>query len=309
MNKPPEPPRWLTLEEALTAFASTTDRTQSQRHIKPLHWYVACRLVIEGGYHPDCIVPRPPFVVTSCGGRFVLRHDPAAAVHGEQTILGGLKTKNVDIVVLIEGVGPCVAVSMKGTLNAFRNLTNRMEEAVGDCTNLHIAYPALVYAFWNVLRANREGLVHTGSPAFLKPDSRGRYRREDVAILRDGSPVQSIMRYHFALKGLTGRDSIRQQPSLYEAVGMTLVDVLPGHIAEVYRDYPPKDSPLLMNRMFETIYRQYDQRFLYQAPALKHRTQRLEWDPNSPVLKELSRFDYDARIAAAGSKDASSANG
>ena len=58
-------------------------------------------------------------------------------------MLGGLKTKDVDVVVSKPGIGPCVAVSIKGTLNAFRNLTNRMEEAVGDCTNLHISYPNL----------------------------------------------------------------------------------------------------------------------------------------------------------------------
>lgn len=61
--------------------------------------------------------------------------------------------------VAINGIGPYIAVSMKGTLNAFRNLTNRMEEAVGDCTNLHITYPGLVYAFLTVLRANQEGPV------------------------------------------------------------------------------------------------------------------------------------------------------
>ena len=44
-------------------------------------------------------------------------------------MLGGLKTKDVDVVVSKPGIGPCVAVSIKGTLNAFRNLTNRMEEA------------------------------------------------------------------------------------------------------------------------------------------------------------------------------------
>ena len=80
----------------------------------------------------------------------------SAGSRGERTILGGLKTKDVDVVVAKHGIGPVMAVSMKGTLNAFRNLTNRMEEAVGDCTNLHISYPALVYGFLQVMRANRE---------------------------------------------------------------------------------------------------------------------------------------------------------
>lgn len=77
----------------------------------------------------------------------MLVHDPERAAGGELTVLGGLKTKDVDVVVTKPAIGPCIAVSIKGTLNAFRNLTNRMEEAVGDCTNLHISYPNLVYGF------------------------------------------------------------------------------------------------------------------------------------------------------------------
>ena len=52
---------WWSLRSALARFATFTGSTQSQRHIKPLHWYVACRLVVEGGFDPDEIVPRPPF--------------------------------------------------------------------------------------------------------------------------------------------------------------------------------------------------------------------------------------------------------
>lgn len=66
-----------------------------------------------------------------------------------------------------DGIGPCIAVSMKGSLNAFRDLTNRLEEAVGDCTNIHIAYPALVYGFMHVGHANRHNdrtRVDSGCP-------------------------------------------------------------------------------------------------------------------------------------------------
>ena len=40
---------------------------------------------------------------------------------------------------------------------AFRNLTNRMEETIGECTNLHITYPALVFGYLFLIRANRPG--------------------------------------------------------------------------------------------------------------------------------------------------------
>ena len=38
----------------------------------------------------------------------------------------------------LDGIGSCVAVSLKGTLNAYRNLTNRLEEAAGDCTRTYL---------------------------------------------------------------------------------------------------------------------------------------------------------------------------
>jgi hypothetical protein len=38
--------------------------------------------------------------------------------------------------------------------------------------------------------------------------------------------------------------------------------------------------------MFHRLYKLYDQRFVYQAPALKLRTQRLVWGPESTILTE-----------------------
>lgn len=146
---------WITRTEALRHFATYDGATQSQQHIKPLHWYVACRLVLEGGFHPDELTPRPPFSVTDRRGRHFLHYSPETATGSEATLLGGLKTKNVDIVIDKPGVGPVLAVSCKGMTGAFRNLTNRMEETIGECTNLHIRYPALVFGYLFVIRANR----------------------------------------------------------------------------------------------------------------------------------------------------------
>jgi len=146
---------WVKLEDALAKFAQTTGGAQSAEHIKPLRWYVVRRLVLEGGFYPEEIRPTPPFAVKGTGRPPKLVHEDTSGGSGEQTVFGGLKTKSVDVVVSKKGLGPVLAVSVKGTLRAFRNLTNRMEEAVGDCTNLHIAYPALVYGFLHVLRANK----------------------------------------------------------------------------------------------------------------------------------------------------------
>jgi hypothetical protein len=94
---------WHTLSAALKHFALYTGKTESQRHIKPLHWHVACRLVIEGGFRPDEITPRPPFSIKEGRQLSTLYFDPELGGRGEQTILGGLKTKNVDVVVIKEG--------------------------------------------------------------------------------------------------------------------------------------------------------------------------------------------------------------
>lgn len=290
------PSGWVTLKDAFTTFVRAEHGTQGQRHIRPLHWHVACRLVVEGGFHPDEVVPRPPFTVRMKGRVAVLDYDPSSQRPGERTILGGLKTKAVDVVVTKPDIGPCVAVSIKGTLNAFRNLTNRMEEAAGDCTNLHIAYPALVYAFWHVMRANREGPVLAGSEKILG-SAGGAVKPADIAVNSTGEPSSFVRRYEFAMEGLTGRAGLRDEPSRYEAIGLTLASVDPPILGDIFSTFPAAGSPLHMKKMFETIYRQYDLRYVYQAPDLSSRTRRLEWSRDSPALSVVGSTDFEPRLA------------
>ena len=53
--------------------------------IKPHHWYVSCRLVLEGGFHPDELKPRPPFTVTKRDGQHLVGFDQTTATGGEAT--------------------------------------------------------------------------------------------------------------------------------------------------------------------------------------------------------------------------------
>lgn len=274
---------WLRLRDALSAFARNLTGHQGSGHIKPLHWYVACRLVIEGGFLPDDITPRPPFTVTKRGRRLILSWDAATGGRGERAVLGGLKTKNVDVVVTKDGIGPVIAVSMKGTLGAYRNLTNRMEEAVGDCTNLHLAYPALVYGFLHVLRGNVE------SPAV---------RVSDTAVLSDGRVVASITRYHDVLARLTGRADVRSDPTKYEAVALALVMPDEPNVGEVFPSFPDSASPLQLGIFFQTLYSQYDLRFYYTAMKLAKTTRRQFWDPDSPVLSDPRVAEFSPRVAS-----------
>lgn len=180
-------------------------------------------------------------------------------------------------------IGPVLAVSLKGTLNAIRNLTNRMEEAAGDCTNIHLAYPTLVYGFWHVIRANEEEDPSPRAPFPLHGD---RYRTADLAILQGGRVSEGVRRYAHALERLSDREDLRDHPSRYEACGLTLVRCRGGPSkCGAYLDFPTRRQ-LDFNRMFRRLYDIYDRRFVYQAPAIKARTSRKLWERGSPVLHD-----------------------
>ena len=286
------PCRWVTLQEALTAFALRVEKTESQGHIRPLHWFVACRLVVEGGFLPEEITPRPPFEAKRGRGGWTLHYVPERGGTGEQTVLGGLKTKVIDVTVAKPGIGPCLAVSIKGTLKSFRNLTNRMEEAIGDCTNLHIAYPNLVYAFLHVLRGNQEGPVQPEEAAFLVAETDGTIKTSDIAIRKDQTVAEGIQRYQASLSGLTGRSGIRNDLTRYESVGLGLVRPRPPSII---KEWPPATSPLHFEQAFGRMYDEYDRRYVYAAPRLAGKTKRVEWRKDSPALAEPAARDYEAR--------------
>lgn len=295
--------QWINLREALHHFGTYVGSTTSQRHIKPLHYYVACRLVLEGGFHPDEITPRPPFTVTTRAGKQYLHFDPTRAEGGERTILGGLKTKNVDVVVVKEGIGPVIAVSCKGMTAAFRNLTNRMEETIGECTNLHITYPALVFGYMFVIRANRY-VAEISSE--LPPESTSATRQlqaNDNAVMEGGEPVESIIRFHSALRELTGRRGIRNDVSRYEAVTLAMIEPTGNRAGDLFDGFPPDDSPLRIEQFFQTLYLRYEERFLLGAPDLKKVTKRIQWATGSPVLgsapigsQDFPTLDYAVRV-------------
>ena len=273
----------LNRSAAFGRFATFRGRTQSQQHIKPLHDYVAARLVIEGGFHPDDLLPRPPLQMLRTGGRNLLACAPDSAISGERTILGGLKTKSLDIVATKEGVGPVLVISCKGMTGAFRNLTNRLEETIGECTNIHIGYPMLVFGYLFVARVNRfeEGATAT-----------------DVAFTPQGEPVEALVRFHAALTEMTGRLGVRNDMSRYEAVGMAMVDTRKGVAGALVERFPPADSRISFARFFDTLYQRYDERYVVGAPQLAARTRRLAWSPDSPAFAvgALPALDYTARM-------------
>jgi hypothetical protein len=271
-------PEYLTLKSALRAFAQATV-TQDQQHIRPLHHYLALRLVLEGGFLPEDVTPRPPLRRVQRRQTDVLEFEAEAKRDNEATVLGGLKSKRVDLAVIKEGIGPVVCISVKGTGNAFRNLTNRMEEAIGDCTNLHMMYPGLVYGFLHLLKARHA-------------DEAG-IARNDISISLEGAPTEAITRYHDVLTGLAGRRLVRNDQTRYEAVAVALVETGSNVVGDLFHGYPDPQSPLAFERFFSTLYRAYDLRYPYMLGGAANRVERRQWVPDSPALAAI----HDARLS------------
>jgi len=232
-------------------------------------------LVMEGGFRPEDITPRPPLRHVRRRGADLLEFESAVQAKAEATVLGGLKSKRVDLTVTKEGIGPVLCISVKGTGNAFRNLTNRMEEAIGDCTNLHMMYPGLVYGFLHLLKARHA-------------DERG-IARNDVSISSDGAPSEGVTRYHDVLSGLTGHRLVRNDHTRYEAVAVVLVETAPKHLGDVFPSYPASDSPLALARLFPTLYGVYDLRYPYMLGPAIPAVKRLQWASESPALLRIQQ--------------------
>ena len=284
-------PSFLKIESALRAFV-VASITQDQGHIKPLHKYVSLRLAIEGGFKPDDITPRPPLISSQRAGRNILSFDLSNETESESTIVGGVKSKNVDIVINKNGIGPVVAISVKGTGNAFRNLTNRMEEVIGDCANIHMMYPGLVYGFLHVIRANRAGQSNIGL--------------NDVCIGPDGGVVPSIARWHNVLSELTGRTMLSNDVMRYEAIALILAETVAPNVGDLVVTFPPHDSALLLGDFFRRLYSLYDLRFSYKLPRSVS-ARRIEWDEASPAFRDIeahftqdveTALDYSPRLAS-----------
>jgi hypothetical protein len=303
-----KPCEWTTQKQAFAGFAGFNEKTQSAGHIKPLHWYVACRLVVEGGFDPDDIKPRPPFEIGSKrAGLPLLEFDEVSARGGEATVLGGLKTKSVDVVVTRDGIGPVLAVSCKGTTGAFRNLTNRMEELIGDCTNLHISYPTLVLGYLHLLRANRRvgevvDVIEPGEDGSKEEDARGQdeaRRRQlsdnDMAFDSKGDVTSEIKRFEIAVSRLAGRSGIRDDLTRYESIGLGLIESEQKRLGDIVAHYPDPSRGLNIDGFFDRLYAQYDERFIYGAPKLETVTRRLQWSPDSPALKRVEP-DYSPKL-------------
>ena len=139
-----------------------------------------------------------------------------------------------------------------------------MEEAAGDCTNLHIAYPSMVYGFLHLIQASNRAEAKGGN---------------DVAIGGGGAPVDSIRRYHDAMSRIAERQDLRNDVSKYEAIALLMIRRDSGNLHDI-ESYPPSTSKLRFVSFFEQLYRDYDLRYVFAAPKLEKHTRRVTWIEN-----------------------------
>jgi hypothetical protein len=199
-----------------------------------------------------------------------------------------------------------------------------MEETIGECTNLHITYPAMVLGYFALMRANRtvenaleaptldaeeDASIQEESPAgslAVEPLALNlaTVAANDIAILSTGAPVEGIIRFHAALKEMTSRRGVRNEISRYEAMALALIEPKGEQAGAVLPVFPPSDSPLRFDRFFDTLYQRYEERFVYGAPLLAGITRRMEWSRESPIFRREEReseswpeLDFDPRLA------------
>lgn len=282
----------LTSREPPEIRFPTIPPAQPGQLVSSLRRYVANRLVIEGGFDPDWIWPRPPITVDRARDGLLLSHDPDAANADRLTLPGGLKAAKPDVTVTIPTIGPVLALSLEGTESAavtrgrVPELTGGLERIAGACVNLHMIYPALVYGFWHVLGVSRvQDLVAGGVPDPVGgPGDNG-----DHARTCTGELAAELRRYCDALARLSERGDIRNDPSRYESCAVTVVEqgtgpqqgIPPPH-------YPPPESLLDYNRMFRRLYAIYDRRFVGSTLSLRPTTERRFWHHDSPLLVEAT---------------------
>jgi len=259
-------------------------KTQSQEHIRPVHSYCAARLILEGGFPPEWVVPRQAFSSKKITNLvYEVESGSEAPKVSEHRVLGGIKYKDVDVTVVVPGLGPALGISGKSTGNAFRNLTNRMEEALGECTNVHLMYPGFVFGFLHLIRFAKESEVGN---------------IQDASFDERDMPLPAIRRYYEVLLALAGRNTITDPGMRYEAVGLLIYQCTPTG-PKIWGAYPPKGSPVHFANFFQRLYDLYDIRFGYPDPVGPN--VRKEWRSKSgelpPSFDREAAFSWETRLA------------
>jgi hypothetical protein len=135
-----------------------------------------------------------------------------------------------------------------------------MEEALGECVNVHLMYPGFVFGFLHLIKFSKVSEV--GS-------------MQDASFDEHDLPLPAIRRYYEVLLALAGRNTITDPGFRYEAVGLLIYRCTPRG-PRIWTAYPPNDSPVHFSKFFKRLYDLYDIRFGYP-------------DPNGPNVRKAWR--------------------
>jgi hypothetical protein len=158
-----------------------------------------------------------------------------------------------------------------------------------------------------VIRANRQLETAIGELPATETEPSRQMKANDIAIQVGDEPVESIIRFHSALRELAGRRGIRDDVSRYEAVALTMVELGEGRAGDTFPNFPALDSPLRLEQFFQMLYLRYEERYVFGAPDLKSVTKRIEWSNESPVFDSNQslmgtppELDYSPRVEQPG---------
>jgi hypothetical protein len=167
----------------------------------------------------------------------------------------------------------------------------------------------MVTGYLFVMRAHRQDAVTAAQatePSASPATGTRTIAQNDIAIQMSGEPVEAVVRFHNAIRELTGRRGIRNEVSRYEAAALALIDPAAAEPGQALTSYPTADSPLRLERFFQTLYLRYDERYVYSAPDLKSVTRRNEWLGDSPAFISPPpglALDYEPRFATSEVED------
>ena len=98
-----------------------------------------------------------------------------------------------------------------------------------------------------------------------------------------------------------------------EAMALSSLETRGAKAERLIGSYPPGDNPLRAVHSFSTVYRRYDERFVFAASTFAPRNltpivQWLQWDPTSSVFdalafadsESMADLDYEPRMLSEG---------
>ncbi len=124
-----------------------------------------------------------------------------------------------------------------------------MEEALGECTNVHLMYPGFVFGFLHLIKFAKLSEVE----------------KTDASFTEKGDPLPAFRRYHEVLISLSGRSTLTEPGIRYEAVALLAYRCREGK-TEIVKGYPPESSPVHFSKFFQKLYDLYDLRYGYPDP-------------------------------------------